>query len=50
MTQQYVPGRGYTVRDSRGRVVAHSLSKPARDKLMSAPIVTQALLDAIGAL
>lgn len=34
MTAQYVPGRGYTVRDSRGRIIAHSLTAAQRDALL----------------
>lgn len=36
MTARYVPGRGYTVRDARGRVIAHSLSRAAADRLLAA--------------
>jgi hypothetical protein len=35
MTQQYVPGKGYTVRDSRGRVIAHSLTPAQAARLMA---------------
>lgn len=35
MTSQYVPGRGYTVRDNRGRVLGHSLTTAQRDALLS---------------
>ena len=35
MKTEYVPGKGYTVRDCRGRVIAHSLTPSQRDALMS---------------
>lgn len=34
MSYTYVPGRGYTVRDCRGRVLGHSLSVSQRDALL----------------
>lgn len=35
MTAQYVPGKGYTVRDARGRVIASGLTAAQRDALLS---------------
>lgn len=47
MQSQYVPGRGYIVRDARGRIVAHSLTPVQRDALLNAPVITAALLEQI---
>lgn len=35
MTHSYVPGRGYTVRDARGRILGHSLNVAQRDALLA---------------
>ncbi len=49
-TTTYVPGKGYTVRDVRGKVVAHSLSPVKKDQLMAhqySSVLSAAVLAAI---
>lgn len=50
MRSQYIPGRGYTVTDARGRVIAHSLTRLKHDVLMSRAngcVITRELLAAV---
>lgn len=50
MRSSYVPGYGYTVRDARGRIVAHSLTRLQHDVLMSRAdgcVITRELLAAL---
>lgn len=35
MTSTYIPGTGYTIRDARGRVIAHSLTPAQRDAVLA---------------
>lgn len=47
MVAQYVSGRGYTVRNSRGLVIAHSLTAAQRDALLAmrdCGVITSAML------
>lgn len=50
MQATYVPGKGYTVRDTRGRVIAHGLSASAKDQLLKhagAGVLAQSVLETI---
>lgn len=47
-TTQYVSGRGYTVRDAAGKVIAHSLSPSQLAALQAGgKVADRTLLDAI---
>lgn len=42
----YVPGAGYTVRNSLGKVIARGLTAEQRDKLLAAPgVITAEMLE-----
>lgn len=50
ITSTYVPGRGYTIRNSRGQVLAHSQTPAQRDAWLShahVGVMSQQLLDAL---
>lgn len=48
----YIPGYGYKITDSRGRVVAHGLTQQQRDRLLQsvpngASLIRTALLESL---
>lgn len=52
MTATYVPGKGYTIRDARGRVLAHSQTVAQRDlwlQCADCAVITEAMLTVLRA-
>lgn len=50
ITSTYVPGRGYTIRNTRGQVLAHSCTPAQRDAWLAhahVGVMSQQLLDAL---